>query len=185
MSNQSGFDLFLLLRNKLKMFVSTIAPPDEVEDIVQDTYVKVWQQHNKEDKDLNHGFLFTVAKNTTIDYFRKASTKYNEEFVEEKVLDENDVGSNDCSVHRAVVSNERFALFCEAVQGMAPQCRKVFVLRKVYGMTTKEIAKELEISPRTVETQLHRAYIKFQAHVNPVEETDATEEAALQEVNEK
>ena len=49
---------------------------------------------------------------------------------------------------------EQFALFCKAVQKLPLQCRRVFILRKVYGLTHKEIAEHLDISVSTIEKHL-------------------------------
>ena len=50
-----------------------------------------------------------------------------------------------------IESNERFQTLCRAVRTLPLQCRRVFILKKVYGMSQKEIAKYLDISQSTVE----------------------------------
>jgi RNA polymerase sigma-70 factor (ECF subfamily) len=52
------------------------------------------------------------------------------------------------------VSNDEFANFCQAVRLLPIQCRKVFVLKKVYGFSQKEIAKQLTLSESTVEKHI-------------------------------
>jgi RNA polymerase sigma-70 factor (ECF subfamily) len=50
-------------------------------------------------------------------------------------------------------SRERFLVFCRAVQRLPLQCRRVFILKKVYGLSQKEVAARLKISESTVEKQ--------------------------------
>jgi RNA polymerase sigma-70 factor (ECF subfamily) len=54
------------------------------------------------------------------------------------------------------VSHEEFSLFCEAVRMLPAQCRRAFVLKKVYGYSRKEIAEHLNVSENTVQTQIAR-----------------------------
>ena len=51
-------------------------------------------------------------------------------------------------------SDERFAQFCEAARRLPLQCRRAFVLKKVYGHTQLEIADIMGISQKTVETHI-------------------------------
>ena len=53
-----------------------------------------------------------------------------------------------------VASDEEFALFCEAVRSLPRQCRRAFVLKKVYGYTLKEIMAEMDLGQPTVETHI-------------------------------
>jgi len=45
-------------------------------------------------------------------------------------------------------------LLTQAVASLPARCRQVFTLRKVYGLSQKEIAAELKISENTVEQHL-------------------------------
>ena len=56
--------------------------------------------------------------------------------------------------HAQVASDEEFALFCEAVRSLPRQCRRAFVLKKVYGYTLKEIMVEMDLGQPTVETHI-------------------------------
>ena len=161
-TQQSFVNLFQSIRVRLKLFLSSVVPPDEVEDIVQETYIKIWQQHKDQPIPINKGFIFTVAKNMALDFLRKPHVKKTHAVEHEA---EYGVDSED-STYAEAESSERFLVFCEAVRQLPPQCRKIFILRKVYGMKIKEIAAELSLSSRTVEVQLQRGYVKFQHLVN-------------------
>jgi RNA polymerase sigma-70 factor (ECF subfamily) len=50
-----------------------------------------------------------------------------------------------------VEAREKFLGFCRAVRHLPAQCRRVFILKKVYGLSQKEIAEYLGISESTVE----------------------------------
>ncbi len=175
---KNSLALFSLIGNKLKFFLKSIVPPDEVEDIVQETYIKVWLHQKKNSRSINKSFVYTIARNLAFDYLRKPASKYNE-----SVEEEDDFGtSGQDSTFNQVSSDEQFLRFCQAVQQLPQQCRKVFIMKKVYGLSTKEISDELDISKRTVEVHLHRGYMKFQAIIN---EQKLNEENSLQPVKSK
>jgi len=72
-------------------------------------------------------------------------------------------------VYAAAVSNEEFGRFCDAVRQLPVQCRRVFVLKKVYGHSQQEIANQLGIAENTVEKHIAKGmalclrYMKEQA----------------------
>ena len=51
-------------------------------------------------------------------------------------------------------SNQRFVTFCRAVGGLPEQCRRAFILKKVYGLSQQEIADRLGITQSTVEKHI-------------------------------
>ena len=52
---------------------------------------------------------------------------------------------------------EMLGLQCAVVAGLIPECRRVYLLRKVYGLSHKDIATQLRITVRTVHEHLIRA----------------------------
>lgn len=146
--------LFLDLRSSLARAVMGIVPPREVEDIVQETYVRVCQVKHPEDIRQPRSYLFRTARNLALDYLKRAETKHTESMDEQDIDSLIDTGAGDDSTFDQVASNEEFALFCEAVRHLPVKCRRVFVLKKVYGYSQIEISKKLDISIGTVEKHI-------------------------------
>jgi len=142
--------LFVIIKDKLSRSVAKIVPPDEIEDIVQETYVRVCQFEEKHTINYPRTFMFRTARNIALDHVKRAESKLVDgvESEDDFNLKGQDWGDE---TQQKVVSNTEFALFCKAVQTLPRQCRKAFVLKKVYGYTHKEIGKMLNISDRTVE----------------------------------
>lgn len=146
--------IYLGLRTSLARAIMGIVPPREVEDIVQETYVRVCQIKHPENIRQPRSYLFRTARNLALDYLKRSETKYTEG-MDEQDIDALVEGRNeDDSTFEQVASNEEFALFCEAVRHLPVKCRRVFVLKKVYGFTQIEIARELNISIGTVEKHI-------------------------------
>ncbi len=146
MSNQKLSGLFLAIRNELARSVLKIVPPDTVEDIVQEAYVRLCRVG---DQDLIHhprAFIFRMVKNLALDHVKSANHRLS-------VGVESDELNHplEDSTYREAVSHEEFGQFCDAVRHLPLQCRRVFVLKKVYNYSQKEISEELGISVSTVE----------------------------------
>jgi len=155
MASEEGIpQVFLRLRGKLARAVLGMVPPREVEDIVQETYVRACQMGNTGKIREPQAFLFKVARNLALDYIKCANTRL---VVSVENLDEpGGVDSrrlNDETFDK-VVSNDEFSEFCDAVRQLPPQRRRAFVLKKVYGYTQREIAAEMQISTKTVERHI-------------------------------
>ena len=146
--------IYLGLRTSLARAIMGIVPPREVEDIVQETYVRVCQIKHPENIRQPRSYLFRTARNLALDYLKRSETKYTEGMDEQDIDTLMDGGDADDSTFEQVASNEEFALFCEAVRHLPVKCRRVFVLKKVYGFTQIEISRELNISIGTVEKHI-------------------------------
>ena len=148
------YKIYLASRKSISRVVSRIVPPHEIEDIVQETYVRICQVEHKDRITSPKSFMFKTAKNLALDYQKQANVK---------LVD----GANDLSdleyllsdtatdeMFDNAVTNHEFSNFCDAVRQLPIQCRKVFVLKKVYGCSQREIAEQIGISESTVEKHI-------------------------------
>jgi len=130
--------------------VSKIVPPKDIEDIVQETYVRVCQIESSSDIKYPRSFLFKTAKNLALDHVKRAESRLTSGAVDDDDFDASISDAWRDDPYDNVSSNGDFAFFCEAVRQLPLQCRRVFVLKKVYGYSQKEISKTLGISQSTV-----------------------------------
>lgn len=155
MKDEDGlFNVFIRLRGKLARTLLSMVPPREIEDIVQETYVRACQITNKGRVTEPQAFLFKIARNLALDYIKKANTRLS---VSVGNIDTSSDFDAPCLVDTTlaeVVSREEFSEFCEAIRELPPQRRRAFVLKKVYGYTQREIATEMQISEKTVERHI-------------------------------
>jgi RNA polymerase sigma factor (sigma-70 family) len=147
-------EIFMACRAQLARAVSRIVPPQDIEDIVQETYVRVCQYSVRNEVDHPRALMISVARNLALDHVKRADYRLTEQFGSELDIES-------ILAHRAtdesfdtVASNEEFAQFCDAVRQLPVQCRRVFVLKKVYGYSQREIAAELCLSENTVEKHI-------------------------------
>lgn len=153
-NNETLGNLFMSLRKTLARSVSRLVPPKEIEDIVQETYVRVCQVENREDIRFPRSFMLKTAKNLALDYAKRAETRLTESPDEDTDWDIYQRDTDEDETFNRVAANQEFAHFCDAVRLLPLQCRKTFILRKVYGYSQKEIAERLDISENTVEKHI-------------------------------
>jgi RNA polymerase sigma-70 factor (ECF subfamily) len=143
---------FMAARDSMVRMVSRIVPPKEIEDIVQETYVRICQMDKREPVEQPKSFLMKTARNLAYDHLKKAETRLADGVETELDFNVEDLVSD--KVFDSVASSEEFSLFCEAIRQLPAQCRRVFVLKKVYGYSQKEIAREMNLSESTVEKHI-------------------------------
>lgn len=122
---------------------------DDAEDVVQQTFVDVWDKRQTMDRILNlKAYLFQAVKNRSLSYSSK-----NDHLQAVDTLPDVEDESLDEQIHCA----ERDARLWNAIDGLPPERKRIFLLSKRDGLKYKEIAEELNISVKTVENQMGKA----------------------------
>lgn len=157
MENDKPLDrAYLSIAGRLKRAVAGIVPPKEVEDIVQEAYVRACHADQESPISSPRSFLFKTVKNLALDHVKRAESRLSDSYSDDEVLDNAGQLFFGIDPLDEAVSHEEFSLFCEAVRLLPAQCRRAFVLKKVYGYSRHEIAEHMGISENTVQTQIAR-----------------------------
>lgn len=158
------------LKRYLRRFVRSRELAD---DLAQETFLRAFAAESGRMIEAPKAFLFKVAKNLALNELARQSSMATEvlgDFEGRAVLED----SSQAAVDDVVDSRERMRLLARAIAALPPQCAKVFILRKMRGMSQKEIAVRLNISVRTVENHvalgLSRCRAYMRAHGGTVEE---------------
>lgn len=159
--------IFIGLRGLLRNTVAGVVPPKDVEDIVQETYVRACQARNKGSRNSPRAFLFKIARNLALDYARRAETRLvvsASDSLDEAFLRATPLTNETLE---QVITNEQFGEFCRVVRGLPGNQRRAFVLKKVYGFSQREIAEDMQISEKTVERHIGLAMKKCFERLDP------------------
>ncbi len=171
--NEKITNVYMKLRSRLARVVLGIAPPKEIEDIIQETYVRACQANRQETIKQPQAYLFRIARNLALDHVKRAETRL---AVSENDVAEGIVGETaqlrDTTLDSVVSSND-FADFCEAVRRLPQQQRRAFVLKKVYGYSQREIADEMQLSEKTVERHISLGMERCMEFLNASEDSIA------------
>lgn len=131
--------------------MSMVKRKSVAEDLAQDIFVKLWARRRKLSAILSlDNYLFIMARNRTLDYFRKASRKRECIGISEDML--LTLASRDISEHidnKSVIEAVR-----EVVNNLPPKRRDIFMMSRFDGLTNDEIAVLMGVTRKTVENQL-------------------------------
>lgn len=133
---------------------------DVAEDIVQESFSLVWEKFiDKELPENLKSYLYRVAHNLTIDHLRKRDTK-------EMKISLEEINAIDLT-EEAIDTSERDARLWIAIGKLPDRCRQIFLMSKRDGLSHAEIAEELDISTKTVENQITRAFKSLREVLEP------------------
>ena len=127
-----------------------------VEDLVQGIFCELWEKREKlEVHDSLNAYLYRAVYNAALNLLRHEKVKLGfVEFVNKHaVKEENNIERFFDREEQRYLSEE----INRAIDALPGQCREIFLLSRFGGMKSADIALALNISVRTVETQLYRA----------------------------
>jgi len=128
----------------------------EAEELVQSVFIKIWENHKKLNKELSFkSYLFTIAYNDICKIFR--SRDYLKKFITD-TLYEKSVSS---STEEAGIDYKSVLNQVQMIMDKLPERQKIiFRKSRLEGKPSKEIARELMLSPGTVDNYISEA-LKF------------------------
>ena len=127
--------------------------PSEVEDVAQDIFYELFQKKNQLTIRSSLGsYLKQMARTRTLNHIRNRKWKWKED---ESVLE--NVRDRSVSVELKMDSVRLEEHLSGAIDNLPPKCRMIFGLKRFEGMGNKEIARQLDISVKTVENQMTTA----------------------------
>lgn len=151
--------LFYVLNTRLiKFSIFYIRQKEAAEEIVADVFVKCWENRQGLAEITNpETYLFVAVKNQSFNYLKKYSNIHLVQVEESDEVEFIDTFNPEKELER----KELNFLLDKAIESLPQQACIVFKLIKEDGMKYKEVAEILNISPRTVQTQLFRAIKKL------------------------
>lgn len=141
--------------NQIYTFVlNTLFDKTFAEDITQSVFVSLWEKRETINAKTSIApFLYTIARNQVYRQTERLLLKYKyERHQQEKGQENTDIEAD---------VNSRFLekILSELIEKLPTERRRVFLLSRKEHLSNKEIASRLQISEKTVETQIRRSLI--------------------------
>lgn len=128
--------------------------PDVSEELVQDVFFKLWTKREQlAEIDALKTYLYRAARNTALNHLRRLKL---EQAHEEREAAKGEPATTDATDDSATTGELADAVRA-AIDRLPARCREIFLMSRDGGLTYVEIAAELGISVKTVETQMGRA----------------------------
>lgn len=130
-----------------------------IEEVVQDVYVKLWQEYRGKEINFIKTYLYNSARNRMLNYLRDEE-KHMLLLEKWAKIELENRHASDC------VDKEAFyRLLQAAVETLPSKCQEIFILCKEESLSYKEIAEIREVSVKTVENQMGIALKKIREYV--------------------
>jgi len=128
---------------------------DQAEDIVQDIFVKVWNDPDLLDGNKNiNSYLYSMVRNRALEVIRR-------ENISQKINQQLEYIQNNAATTNVEEDEIEKLLLVEqiyvSIRQLPPKCSEVFTLSKVNGLTYVQIAEKMNISVKTVENHMGKA----------------------------
>jgi RNA polymerase sigma factor (sigma-70 family) len=148
-------EAYLRHESSLKRFIGRFMRNfSDVDEIAQEAFLRAYAVEKDRVVELPKPFLFRIAKHLALKQLTRKSQQITD-YIEDS--EDTTVIQVTGSAEEEVSAQQTLGLHCQAVVELAPQCRQVYLLRKVHGLSHKEIAAQLGIAVSTVEKHLIRA----------------------------
>lgn len=127
----------------------------EAEDLAQDTFVKAYKKfHTLQEPGKIKSWLFMIARNTVIDFFRRNKNK---PFALDSTILENVADVTTVDYHERVASMEVSKELDRCIDQLVKEDRAIIKLLYYEGFSYKEIGELLNMNQNTLKSRLHRA----------------------------
>ncbi len=161
--DQNAFrQVYLHYYKRLFQFaLSIVKTKESAEEVVEDVFVRIWQQRSDMVKVRNlRVYLYTAAKNTALNYLsQKAKLSIVQPFDHIDI----EMGASDISPEQILITAEMYRKIQAAVEDLPPRCKMIFKLVREDGLRYKEIAEILNISVNTIDAQMAIAVKRISA----------------------
>lgn len=131
---------------------------DIAEDVTQNAFLSLWTKREKINIHTSiKKYLFSIARNFYIDHYRKLEREKNSFSLYQYQQKE----ATRMEMYEAEDTSEDIRLMKALIEELPPKCKEILLLSKEKGLKYKEIADQLNISLKTVESQMYIAMKKL------------------------
>ena len=152
-------ELFKLYYSRLLLFTEAILKSRELaEEAVEDVFLKLWENRKvlPAINNINY-YLLVAAKHKALDYLEKMK--------KQAIISLDDMelefGGIAVNPENTLISAESVRIIQAIINDLPPRCKLMFRLVKEDGLKYREVADLLNVSVKTVETQLSLALRKI------------------------
>lgn len=149
--------------------------PSAVDDVIQDAYCRLADLKSVAHIASGRAYFMITVRNIVADRVRRARIVR----IDAVDMDGLQFVDEEPSPERVVGARRELQRVARLIAALPTKCRRVFILRRIEGVSQREIARRLSISENTVESQAVRALKLILAGLAEETDADAEHGAAL------
>jgi len=152
-------ELFVSFYNPLLRFaVTLVKSKEQAEEVVSDVFINIWEKR-KRINSISHlkVYLFIAVKNTSLNYLSRQNKNLTDS-VDEAGMDFKSIYFDP---EQLMITAEMVARIKAAIEELPPKCKLIFKLIKEEELKYRDVADILNISTKTVESQIAIALKKI------------------------
>jgi RNA polymerase sigma-70 factor (ECF subfamily) len=132
------------------------------QDLTQETFMRYWQGVQKGEKFTNErAYLYTIARNLVIDWYRKKKDSSLDAILEAGVEFSGETG-------HSITDHAEAEEVLSFIRKLDEDSRDLLLMRFVEGMSPQEIARHFKQSANVISVRIHRALLKVQEAMRAV-----------------
>jgi RNA polymerase sigma-70 factor (family 1) len=145
-------ELFVSFYNPLLRFaVTLVKSKEQAEEIVSDVFINIWEKRKRINSINNlKVYLFIAVKNTSLNYLSRQNKNLTDSVDEAGI----EFKSIYFDPEQLMVTAEMVARIKAAIEALPPKCKLIFKLIKEDELKYRDVAEILNISLKTVESQI-------------------------------
>jgi RNA polymerase sigma factor (sigma-70 family) len=135
----------------MQYFRRSYASRNDAEDLCQDVFVRVYEAARLRRPEPVKPFVFAAARNLLINRARRDSVVSIESVADPDVLD---IALDAPGPDRNAMARQELRNLQAALDRLPPRCREAVILRKIEGLSYRDIASRMGISEKTVDRHI-------------------------------
>lgn len=159
-----SFDAFIReqYRGLVQFLRRRTSSEQDAEDAAQESLTKLLRYRASEPVSAWKRLLYRIAVNVANDQFRMGITHHSKEHV---TLEGQEIADSEHSPEERAMYDQQVAHLTQAILELPPKCQRVYLMKRVHGMSHAKIAERCGISVKMVEKHLATALVLLKRKV--------------------
>lgn len=145
-------------------FLKKLGSSEDASDASQETFMRVVSHNGTARLDSPAGYIWRTAQNMLREI--KRTKDVHVRWIVSKTMDLDKQESQAPCPDEVIRAKQMHDNILNVLYQLSPRCREVFILHRFKGLSHREIADQLNISPKTVESHMAKAILFFHKHLH-------------------
>jgi RNA polymerase sigma-70 factor (ECF subfamily) len=138
---------------QVRSWLRRMIAPDDIEEIIQEAYFRISCLGDIAHIQNGRAYFFTTARMLVLERIRRSRIVRLDALTE---IEASNIMSSEPSPERSIAGRRELARVRRLIEALPDRCRQIFELRKIEGLSQREVARRMEVPEHTVENDVAR-----------------------------